>query len=181
MNPLLWLAAVIDTTRPAIFSEPPLFMGCGVLDPFALDPDTQLVHRDYRRAAGPRARDEIVDVIAVPVRRENQVDLRGLLQASGHAGLFASQGSNKSRFPPGVLMRNVECPSQVISSFPMALMLTAFSDAVNAFSQSWPRRRGDAEFLNAEIAGIAEAYAVTRCRTASVAVRPRACDSRPCA
>ncbi len=57
-----------------------LVHGRGVLDPFALDPVAQLVHADYRGAAGPCARDEIVDVIAVPMRRENQVDLRGLLE-----------------------------------------------------------------------------------------------------
>ena len=77
------------------------------------------------------------------------------MRAAGHAGLFASQGSNSSRFPPGVRIRNVECPSQVISSFPTGLMLTAFSDAVNACQSVLAAEARGRGVLNAEIAGIA--------------------------
>ena len=36
--------------------------------------------------------------------------------AAGQAGFSANHGSNRTRFPPGVLMRNVLCPYQVMAS-----------------------------------------------------------------
>ena len=41
----------------------------------------------------------------------------GFFMESGHEGFDDSQGSNKTRLPPGVRTMNVECPSQVIESF----------------------------------------------------------------
>src|SRR5262245_15476645 len=43
--------------------------------------------------------------------------LGGFFIESGHEGFDESQGSNRSRLPPGVRTMKVECPSHVMDSF----------------------------------------------------------------
>ena len=44
-----------------------------------------------------------------------------LFMPAGHLGLCSSHGSVTMRFPPGVVIMNVECPYHVIASFCIAM------------------------------------------------------------
>ena len=67
--------------EPGDLLRPALVHRRGVLDAFALKPVAQLVDGHNGCARGACTADEIFDVIGVPMRGENQVNLRRLLQS----------------------------------------------------------------------------------------------------
>ena len=93
-------------------------MPCDVLQPLALEPERQLVDGDHRRVG--RARDTRRRRRSDPSARATAGSDRPrsirLRCPAGTSDSPSSQGSVTIRLPPGVVMMNVEWPSQVIES-----------------------------------------------------------------
>ena len=60
------------------------------------------------------------------VRDQHEVCRGDLFMPAGHLGLCSSHGSVTMRFPPGVVITNVECPYHVIGSFCIAMELLCY-------------------------------------------------------
>src|SRR5687768_7281725 len=104
------------TRSPAMSSDPPLFTGARFVTPFR---PSQSHSSKIPTTVGPPSR-----VTArrspmwweLPYETSTRSALGGFFIEAGQAGLSANQGSNRMRLPPGVLIRNVACPNQVIAS-----------------------------------------------------------------
>jgi hypothetical protein len=71
-----------------------------VRDALARQPVTHLENGHDRGAALARARRQILDVIEMAVRHEDEIDAWRPLHRLGAGGFDDSQGSNRSRLPP---------------------------------------------------------------------------------